>query len=192
MTAIRYKLLGEELQKSSEKVNAELFSITYGALVIQLIQDYQDYAQVNVQLDKMGYNIGVRLIEDFLARSNLPKCKDFVETGEIVSKVAFKSFLSITPTLVHHPVSATSPTPAFSLIFDENPLVDFVELPEEAVEGGLCYGKVLEGVLRGALEMIQISVKAEYISDTLLGDDRTELKVALIRYLEEEMPAGDD
>ena len=90
--------------------NAELFSITYGALVIQLIQDYQDYAQVNVQLDKMyfplhsvninhllnlapiapcrGYNIGVRLIEDFLARSNLPKCKDFVETGEIVSKVS--------------------------------------------------------------------------------------------------------
>ena len=120
-----------------------------------------------------GYNIGVRLIEDFLARSNLPKCKDFVETGEIVSKVStpstlsttalttgtthqvsFKSFLSITPTLIHHPISATAPTPAFSLIFDENPLVDFVELPEEAVEGGLCYGKVLEGVLRGALEMV--------------------------------------
>lgn len=27
--------------------------MTYGALVIQLIKDYQDYAEVNKQLDKM-------------------------------------------------------------------------------------------------------------------------------------------
>ena len=31
--------------------------MTYGALVVQLIQDYEDYAEVNKQLDKMGYNI---------------------------------------------------------------------------------------------------------------------------------------
>ena len=50
--------------------NAELFTLTYGALVVQLIRDYEDYAAVNSQLDKMGYNIGTRLIEDFLARTN--------------------------------------------------------------------------------------------------------------------------
>lgn len=33
--------------------NAELFTLTYGALVIQLIKDYEDYAEVNKQLDKM-------------------------------------------------------------------------------------------------------------------------------------------
>ena len=33
--------------------NAELFTLTYGALVIQLIQDYEDYAEVNKQLEKM-------------------------------------------------------------------------------------------------------------------------------------------
>lgn len=69
-------------------------------------------------------------------------------------QVAFRSLLSITPALVQHPVSPTQPQPAFSLIFDENPLTDFVELPEEAVEGGLSYAKVLEGVIRGALEMV--------------------------------------
>lgn len=61
--------------------------MTYGALVVQLIQDYEDYAEVNKQLEKMGYNIGTRLIEDFLARSNLGRCADFRETGEVVSKV---------------------------------------------------------------------------------------------------------
>jgi len=40
----------------------------------------------------------------------------------------------------------------FSLIFDDNPLADFVELPEEA--GDLYYSNILCGVLRGALEMV--------------------------------------
>jgi trafficking protein particle complex subunit 3 len=61
--------------------------MTYGALVVQLIQDYEDYAEVNKQLDKMGYNIGMRLIEDFLARSNIGCCADFRETGEVIAKV---------------------------------------------------------------------------------------------------------
>jgi trafficking protein particle complex subunit 3 len=61
--------------------------MTYGALVVQLIQDYEDYAEVNKQLEKMGYNIGTRLIEDFLARSNLGRCTDFRETGEVIAKV---------------------------------------------------------------------------------------------------------
>lgn len=61
--------------------------MTYGALVVQLIQDYKDYSEVNKQLEKMGYNIGTRLIEDFLAKSGLGRCTDFKETGEVVSKV---------------------------------------------------------------------------------------------------------
>jgi len=52
-----------------------------------LIQDYEDYAEVNKQLEKMGYNIGTRLIEDFLARSSLGRCSDFREVGEVVAKV---------------------------------------------------------------------------------------------------------
>lgn len=42
----------------------------------------------------------------------------------------------------------------FSLLFPENPLAEFVELPPEAVRGGLWYSNVLAGVLRGALEMV--------------------------------------
>ena len=35
----------------------------------------------------MGYNIGTRLIEDFLAKSGMGRCADFREVGEVVSKV---------------------------------------------------------------------------------------------------------
>jgi len=70
--------------------------MTYGALVVQLIQDYEDYAEVNKQLDKMGYNIGTRLIEDFLARSNIGRCADFRETGEVIAKVRARTLGSHT------------------------------------------------------------------------------------------------
>lgn len=71
-----------------DKVNAELVTLTYGTIVAQLCQDYDgDYLEVNKQLEKMGYNIGMRLIEDFLAKSNTGRCANFKETADIISKV---------------------------------------------------------------------------------------------------------
>jgi len=94
MATTKHLKVGEDLWKTrTEKINAELFTMTYGALVVQLIQDYEDYAEVNKQLDLMGYNIGTRLIEDFLARSNTGRCADFKEVGEVVAKIGFKNFL---------------------------------------------------------------------------------------------------
>lgn len=37
--------------------------------------------------DSRGYNIGVRLVEDFLARSNVGRCHDFRETADVIAKV---------------------------------------------------------------------------------------------------------
>lgn len=39
-----------------------------------------------------GYNIGVRLIEDFLARTGQGKCKDFRDTADVLSKVRSPDF----------------------------------------------------------------------------------------------------
>lgn len=68
-------------------------TLTYGTIVAQLCQDYDgDYLEVNKQLDKMGYNIGMRLIEDFLAKSNTGRCANFKETADIISKVRIIQF----------------------------------------------------------------------------------------------------
>jgi len=62
--------------------------LTYGTIVAQLCKDYDsDYVEVNKQLDKMGYNIGMRLIEDYLAKSNtMRRCANFRETAEMIAK----------------------------------------------------------------------------------------------------------
>lgn len=169
-------------------MNAELVTLTYGTIVAQLCQDYDnDYREVNKQLDKMGYNIGMRLIEDYLAKSTMGRCANFRETGEIIAKVrtavpgtylrdiyiyliiahcchelmlintlaraqvGFKIFLNISPTVTNW----TSDNNQFSLVFDENPLADFVELPDDGrAQDELWYSTILCGVLRGALEMV--------------------------------------
>lgn len=34
-----------------------------------------------------GYNIGVRLIDEFLAKSNVSRCVDLKETADVIAKV---------------------------------------------------------------------------------------------------------
>ncbi len=77
------------LRTRIDKVNAELVTLTYGTIVAQLCKDFDaDYVEVNKQLDKMGYNIGLRLIEDYLAKSNtMKRCSNFRETAEMIAKV---------------------------------------------------------------------------------------------------------
>lgn len=167
-------------------LSSELFTLTYGALVTQLCKDYENDEDVNKQLDKMGFNIGVRLIEDFLARSNVGRCHDFRETADVIAKVAFKMYLGITP-------SITNWSPAgdeFSLILENNPLVDFVELPDN--HSSLIYSNLLCGVLRGALEMVQMAVEAKFVQDTLKGDGVTEIRMRFIRRIEDNLPAGEE
>lgn len=68
-------------------------------------------------------------------------------------------FLNITPTVTNW----TSDNKQFSLVFEENPLADFVELPDDGrAQDELWYSNILCGVLRGALEMVCISTLPTY------------------------------
>lgn len=166
-------------------MSSELFTLTYGSLVAQMLKDYESDEEVNKQLDRMGYNIGLRLIEDFLARTNVGRCYDFRDTAEKL-QMAFKMYLGTSP-------SITNWSPAgdeFSLILETNPLTEFVELPESHVN--LKYSNIIPGVIRGALEMVQTEVVACFVHDQLKGDSTSELRVKFVRRLEDAIPAGED
>jgi len=63
----------------------------------------------------------------------------------------FKMFLGIMPVVTNWSPAGDE----FSLLIENNPLIDFVELPEG--HNRLNYSNILCGALRGALEMVRIS-----------------------------------
>lgn len=100
-----------------------------------------------------GISIGARLIEDFLAKAAWPRCADFTESIQVVSAVAFKMFLNCTPRA--YQLSSRE----FALRFGEDEssqltLLEFVNLPESLLSGGLKYANILPGLLRGAFTMV--------------------------------------
>nr|ACN25483.1 unknown [Zea mays] len=93
---------GDALFASVDRVNAELFTLTYGAIVRQLLTDLEEVEEVNKQLDQMGYNIGTRLVDEFLAKSNVSRCVDFKETADVIAKVFAKTsrqYIAAEPTV---------------------------------------------------------------------------------------------
>jgi hypothetical protein len=117
--------------------------------------------------------VGVRLIDEFLAKSGVTNCSNFRETADVISKIAFRMFLGISPEVANWNKENTS----FSLMLVDNPFVDFVELPPDYQE--LSYCSILCGVIKGALEMVQLQVDCKIVKDVLKGDETTELRVDL-------------
>ena len=176
---------GVNLWAKVPKVNAELFALTYGALVMEILQDNEgNIPKVNEQLELIGYSIGIRSVDEFLAKSNnAPTCKTFAETAEVLAKTALKMFLGISADLQQH--TATT----FSILFQENPLTMFVELPEE-YKDILEYSIVYCGAIRGAMEMLNYKVECTFVKSPLRGDDIHEIKVDLVQVLQD--GAGED
>ena len=79
----------------------------------------------------------------------------------------------------------------FSLTFQDNPLTEFVELPEGPGQK-LSYNQMICGAIRGALEMVQLEVECRFVQDQLKGDPLTELKVKFLKKLEDALPVGED
>ncbi|KAM3855827.1 trafficking protein particle complex subunit 3-like protein isoform 1-T1 [Vipera latastei] len=178
-TKIDWHLPTVSSSASAHHMSRELFVLTYGALVAQLCKDYEKDEDVNKCLDSMGYSIGIRLVEDFLARSAVKKCRSYSETADIIAQVAFKMYLGVTPTVTCNNAMGNE----FSLILAKNPLVDFVEeLP--ASRSSLCYCSLLSGTIRGALEMIHLAAEVIFLQDTLKGDDVTEIRITFLKKAE--------
>lgn len=133
------------------------------------------------------------MIDEFLSKTNIgnAQCSNYRDTADVIAKTAFKMFLGIfygrngMLYLLMFEIGITcevtnwnNENTAFSLILpppEANPLIEFVEIPPQYVD--LVYGNLLCGVIKGALEMIQIDVDAKYVKDVLKGDDMSEIRV---------------
>ena len=157
-----------------EKVNAELVAITYGALVSHLVKTKKDPRTIETDLDRIGHSIGVRLIDEFLAKSNQAPCQSFRDVMESLSKIGVKMFLGIDTELVE-----LGPK-SFLMSFPENPLNDFVELPQHLKDISFSYSVIYCGIIKGALEQLHMNVSCRFTKDVLRGDDTNSIQVDLV------------
>ena len=176
---------GDASWNQTEKINAELFAFTYGSLVVKLIKEMENLSDVNKALESMGYNIGVRLIDDFLSKNEVA-CEEINDTAEVIAKVGFKVYLGITCEVANW----SDDRKTFSLIMTENPMTDYVELRDDYRE--LSYCNLICGVIRGALEMVKFKAKVDIVKDILKGDDSTEIRVNIIEKKGDEYQPDDD
>lgn len=58
-----------------------------------MLLDLESPEEVNKQLDKMGQNIGIRLVDDFLAKTNTGRCRNFREAAKTIAETGFRMFL---------------------------------------------------------------------------------------------------
>jgi len=195
---------GQTLWSKVPKANAELFALTYGSLVTELLRDYDNnIPEINAQLERIGHSIGIRCVDELLAKSELngvhvPTCKDMKDTAEVVAKVGFRMFLGMTCEVGN----ASSDGRSVSLFLYENPLSIFVELPESNLGNGvdaaprgpdwsqIKYSNVYCGVIRGALEQVNMRVECNFVKDILQGDSVNEIRVELQEIMVD--GAGDD
>lgn len=173
------------LWQKQPKANAELFALTYGALVGELIRDLESTDQVKEELDRMGHSIGIRCVEEFLAKSDAVRCQTFVETADML-RVLVRMFLGVSAEM--SVASSSKDATSYSIILQENPLSIFVELPENMRD--LEYSQLLCGLFRGALEMLQYDVNCRAVHSQLKGDDINEISVELNHFIQD--GAGDD
>ena len=172
-----------------EPLNSIFLTLTYGSLMVRLIKDYEKPEEINDQLEKMGFNIGIRLIDDFLAKSCIDPPKTFDEAISIITNKALKFYLDIGAKCelikTDNNMIDTNQQYEYRIYFSENPLNDYVELPDKFK--GLWYSNMICGVIRGAFEAINIKVECKYTKDTLKNSEINEIRIKLIEIIEEKL-----
>lgn len=106
---------------------------------------------------------------------------------DIIAKQAFRMFLGVFADVQNWDAQYQS----CSLVLKDNPLSDFVILPPQ-LRNELWYSNVLTGIIRGALEMINLKVRATFIHDTLRGDSEIVIRVELLEVLTDRYEDEDD
>ena len=149
----------------------------YGTLLVRLTKDINDINELNTKIELIGYDIGKRLVDDLIDDFQRVDTSDQNKLMEKLICQLAQYYLGI--------IGNYSQTgeKEFHLIFTENPISLYVELPESLE--GLCYSNVICGIMRGMLEICGYEVKCEFVKDKIKGDDNNDMKITLVKYIEE-------
>mmetsp|Transcript_10388 Transcript_10388/g.15194 ORF Transcript_10388/g.15194 Transcript_10388/m.15194 type:complete len:193 (+) Transcript_10388:73-651(+) len=180
----QFQKLAEKILKDTPTVSCELLILSYGSLVLQLIEDFDDMDEVNKRLYAMGEYMGERMIDEYfvLTKFDTP-CENFRGTSEPISKLALRLFLGIQTAQVRSVVTNDkNDAIQYSIIFHDNPLNEFVHLPDK-YKNTLWYSNMICGAISGALKKMLFETDVTFLKDYLRGDDSNEIRVKLIKEL---------
>jgi hypothetical protein len=118
-----------------------------------------DVDTVNQKLDRMGHSIGIRIVDEYLAKTGSVPAPDFAGRMQNIAKVAFRMFLNVNASVQDLNPELTS----CKFVLESNPLVRFAVLPDGL--SALRVSQLLCGVIRGALEVLGMRVEASVYYD---------------------------
>jgi trafficking protein particle complex subunit 3 len=162
--------IGVKQFQQREKVNSELFAMTYGAFVIQILRDSQfDCYEGTKKLKEIGRKMGNRLIEDYLASvGKFERCESFRDAVDSVSECGLRMFVNAKAKACEW--QGEKPfEQCLICIEDLRGLTDFVELPEK-YQKELSYCEIVLGVIEGCLEAVNVNCKCVFVKDSLRAD----------------------
>ncbi len=161
----------------TKNIKVELLTFMYGTLLVRLTKDIKDINELNKRIELIGYDIGKRLVDDLIDDFQRVDQSDQNKLMEKLICQLAQHYLGIIGN--YNQVGENE----FHLKFNQNPISLYVELPESLE--GLCYSNIICGIMRGMLEITGFEVKCEFIKDKMKGDDINDIKITLVKYIEE-------
>ena len=161
----------------TKNIKVELLTFMYGTLLVRLTKDIKDINELNTKIELIGYDIGKRLVDDLIDDFQRVDQSDQNKLMEKLICQLAQHYLGIIGN--YNQVGENE----FHLKFNQNPISLYVELPESLE--GLCYSNIICGIMRGMLEITGFEVKCEFIKDKMKGDDINDIKITLVKYIEE-------
>ena len=160
-----------------KQIKVDLLTFMYGSLLVRLTKDIKDINELNKKIELIGYDIGKRLVDDLIDDFQRVDQSDQNKLMEKLICQLAQHYLGIIGN--YNQVGENE----FHLKFNQNPISLYVELPESLE--GLCYSNIICGIMRGMLEITGFEVKCEFIKDKMKGDDINDIKITLVKYIEE-------
>ena len=161
-----------------KQIKIDLITFMYGGLLVRLTKDIKDISELNTKIENIGYNIGKRLVDDLI--DDFHKNIDQSNQDKLMEKLICQLTQYYLGIIGKYNQTAEK---EYHLTFTENPISLYVELPESLE--GLCYSNIICGILRGMLEISGFEIKCELVKDKMKGDDINDLKITLVKYIEE-------